>query len=91
VECKNIDVVGIRHVPQKAKKRAILIGVGGPKYRVGSHRQFLLLERHLSAQGFPVLRYDYRGMGDSSGEIRTFESIGNDIRSAVDVLFQEVS
>jgi exosortase A-associated hydrolase 1 len=32
---------------------------------VGSHRQFVLLARHLAAAGYPVLRFDYRGMGDS--------------------------
>ena len=31
------------------------------------------------------MRFDYRGMGDSSGEMRTFSDIDPDIASAVDV------
>jgi len=62
----------------------VLIVVGGPQYRVGSHRQFQQLAAHLGAAGVPVLRFDYRGMGDSSGELRGFTAIGQDIRSAVD-------
>ena len=63
--------------------------VGGPQYRVGSHRQFVLLARHLAAEGVPVMRFDYRGMGDSSGELAGFEYIGSDIRSAIDAFQAE--
>lgn len=62
----------------------VVIVVGGPQYRVGSHRQFVLLARHLAAQGYPVLRFDYRGMGDASGDYRGFEAITPDIEAAVD-------
>jgi exosortase A-associated hydrolase 1 len=65
----------------------VLIVVGGPQYRVGSHRQFVLLARHLAEQGIPSMRFDYRGMGDSSGGIRDFEQVEGDIRSAVDRFF----
>jgi exosortase A-associated hydrolase 1 len=62
----------------------VLIVVGGWQYRVGSHRQFVLLARRLAAQGFAVMRFDYRGMGDSSGPMRTFEHIDADIAAAID-------
>ncbi len=65
---------------------AVIVVVGGPQYRVGSHRQFLLLSRHLAAQGITSVRFDYRGMGDSSGELLGFESVDDDIRSVVDAL-----
>jgi exosortase A-associated hydrolase 1 len=61
--------------------------VGGPQYRAGSHRQFTLLARGLAAQGHPTLRFDYRGMGDSGGAVRTFEEVGEDLRAAVDQFF----
>jgi len=34
------------------------------------------------------MRFDYRGMGDSEGEARTFESVQDDIRIAIDTFFQ---
>jgi exosortase A-associated hydrolase 1 len=65
---------------------AVLIVVGGPQYRVGSHRQFVLLARALAAAGFAALRFDYRGMGDSEGEKLTFEAIEPDIDAAIEAL-----
>jgi exosortase A-associated hydrolase 1 len=62
----------------------VLIVVGGPQYRVGSHRQFLLLSRRLASEGYPALRFDYRGMGDSSGGMRDFADVSDDIAAAVD-------
>jgi exosortase A-associated hydrolase 1 len=64
----------------------VVIVVGGPQTRVGSHRQFVLLARELAAAGLPTLRFDYRGMGDSSGEPRDFEGVTPDIRAAIDTL-----
>jgi exosortase A-associated hydrolase 1 len=65
---------------------AVLIVVGGPQYRVGSHRQFVLLARRVARAGYPSLRFDVRGMGDSEGELRTFESIAPDIEAAMAAL-----
>lgn len=62
----------------------VLIVVGGPQYRVGSHRQFLLLSRRLGAEGYPVMRFDYRGMGDAGGAMRSFEEVSADIGAAID-------
>jgi exosortase A-associated hydrolase 1 len=63
----------------------VLVVVGGPQYRAGSHRQFVLLCRQLAERGLPTMRFDYRGMGDATGQSRTFESIERDIREAVNV------
>lgn len=67
---------------------AVLIVVGGPQYRVGSHRQFVLLARGLAAAGYPALRFDYTGMGDSEGELRRFDAAGPDLHAALDALVQ---
>jgi exosortase A-associated hydrolase 1 len=89
--CKDCWLYGILSLPRATVSRGILIVVGGPQYRVGSHRQFTLLARHLAAHGVPVFRFDYRGMGDSEGDMRTFEDIEDDLRCAIDRFFEEVS
>jgi exosortase A-associated hydrolase 1 len=84
--CGEARLAGVLHRPEQAGSRGVVIVVGGPQYRVGSHRQFVLLARHLAAAGFPVLRFDCRGMGDSTGEFPGFEAIGPDIAAAVQAL-----
>ncbi|MDX9740787.1 MAG: hydrolase 1, exosortase A system-associated [Gammaproteobacteria bacterium] len=83
------DLIGIVHAGAQGAQRGVLIVVGGPQYRVGSHRQFLLLARRLAAAGIPVFRFDYRGMGDADGGQRTFEDISEDLRAAIDVFMAE--
>lgn len=83
-------MLGVLHRPQTAAARVgVVLVVGGPQYRVGSHRQFVLLARFLAANGVPVLRFDYRGMGDSEGAPRDFEHIGRDIAAAIDALLAQ--
>jgi hypothetical protein len=43
--CENARLVGILHRPAEQRTRGVLLVVGGPQYRVGSHRQFVLLAR----------------------------------------------
>lgn len=70
--------------PDEPGDCGVLIVVGGPQYRVGSHRQFLLLARRLAAEGYPALRFDYRGMGDSGGAMRQFDDVSDDIAAAAE-------
>lgn len=92
-ECMGNDLLGIIHYPENniSFKTGVLIVVGGPQYRVGSHRQFVGLARELAMAGFPAMRFDYRGMGDSEGEPISFEDTGPDIKAAIDVFFQKCS
>lgn len=69
-----------------ASATAVLIVVGGPQYRVGSHRQFVLLARALAKAGFATMRFDCTGMGDSEGDPRSFDALGPDLRAALDAL-----
>lgn len=86
-DCGDDSLVGILHEPQGRLGRiGVLIVVGGPQYRVGSHRQFVLMARHLAAAGYPVLRFDFRGMGDSAGLAPGFDAVNQDIAAAVDAL-----
>lgn len=84
--CEGSELVGRLHHASPQRDTAVVIVVGGPQYRVGSHRQFHLLAQHLAEAGYATLRFDYRGMGDSDGELRGFADIGPDIRAAVDAL-----
>jgi exosortase A-associated hydrolase 1 len=88
--CDDNWLYGVVSVPRQVLARGVLIVVGGPQYRAGSHRQFTLLSRYLAEQGVPVMRFDYRGMGDSQGDARTFESIDDDLRCAIDKFVTEV-
>ncbi|MCC6531360.1 MAG: hydrolase 1, exosortase A system-associated [Burkholderiales bacterium] len=85
--CEGERAVAVSATPQVRFKRGVLIVVGGPQYRAGSHRQFTLLCRMLAAQGIAAMRFDYRGMGDSEGAPRTFEAVADDVRAAVDHFF----
>lgn len=62
---------------------AVLVIVGGPQVRVGSHRQFVQLARRLAAAGHAVLRFDVPGMGDSEGPAPHFERLTSAIAEAL--------
>ena len=85
-DCEGNRLVGIVSLPATGQPvtRGVLIVVGGPQYRAGSHRQFTLLARRLAACGIAAMRFDYRGMGDSEGDLRNFENVGPDVRAALD-------
>jgi exosortase A-associated hydrolase 1 len=82
--CGEDRLVGVLH--PAAGRTGVVVIVGGPQVRVGSQRQFLLLARFLAGNGFPVLRFDVRGMGDSTGAQRSFEAISDDIGAALQAL-----
>jgi len=71
---------------ERPSETGVLIVVGGPQYRVGSHRQFVLTARRLAADGYTTLRFDATGMGDALGEPRSFEQLDDDLGSAIDAL-----
>lgn len=100
-QCRGEQLVGVLHKAalatgeqsasqQTGSAKGVLLVVGGPQYRVGSHRQFVLLARHLAKEGIPVFRFDYRGMGDSSGQLLGFENIQDDIAAAMDCFQQQL-
>lgn len=89
-DCDGQALYGVLSLPRGGCTRGVLIVVGGPQYRAGSHRQFTLLARHLAAHGIAALRFDYRGMGDSEGDTRGFDAVGDDLRAAVDAFMHAV-
>ncbi len=92
-DCQGQPLVGVitePAAPAPPAQSAVLVIVGGPQYRAGSHRQFVHLARHLAQAGVAVLRFDGRGMGDSPGAQRSFEDFGADIAAALATLHAEL-
>lgn len=84
------SLVGIYHQSISSEaKNAVIIVVGGPQTRVGSHRQFVLLAREYAKKGVDVFRFDYSGAGDSEGEIKSFSALSDDISGAVQALLSQ--
>lgn len=84
-----LGIVSLPPAGVPAHRTAVVIVVGGAQYRVGSHRQFVLLARHVAAAGYPVLRFDLPGMGDSPGAFTPFEDVTPHIAAALDALQAE--
>lgn len=85
-DCGTDQLLGVltRPMQSQAATMGVMIVVGGPQYRIGSHRQFVHLARFLASEGYAAFRFDYRGMGDSGGTMRTFESVEPDLHAAVE-------
>jgi exosortase A-associated hydrolase 1 len=88
--CESDTLYGVIARPSQPARLGVVVIVGGPQTRVGSHRQFVLLSRALATQGFAVLRFDYRGMGDAEGDARDFLAVSEDVGKAIDYLQEQV-
>ena len=91
--CADSDLLGMLHTkapqpehPTRVARTGVVVVVGGPQYRCGSHLQFVQLADRLAQDGVPTLRFDARGMGDSEGDVRLFSELTDDITAAVDAL-----
>ncbi|MFU7528346.1 hydrolase 1, exosortase A system-associated [Qipengyuania sp. ASV99] len=60
----------------------LLIVSGGNEIRSGAFSGQSLLAARIARAGFPVFRFDRRGIGESEGENRGFRSSAGDIRAA---------
>ncbi len=89
-ECRTNTLIGILHHAAAGRTQSVglVIVVGGPQYRIGSHRQFLLLARAVASAGFSVFRFDLRGMGDSTGSQIDFKNSGPDIEAAIEAFLE---
>ncbi|MBO9623608.1 MAG: hydrolase 1, exosortase A system-associated [Sphingomonas sp.] len=67
----------------------LLIVSGGNEIRIGAHRGMALLAQRVAEAGYPVFRFDRRGIGDSTGANGGFESSAEDIAAAVRAFRQE--
>lgn len=66
-----------------ANDTGLLIVGGGNEIRSGAHAGQAALAAHFAALGYPVFRYDRRGVGESEGDNRGFESSAADIAAAL--------
>lgn len=85
-----IELAGTLTLPRSPGPHpvAVLITGSGPQDRdeqLMGHRPFLVLADHLTRQGIAVLRYDDRGVGESTGEFAgaTSEDFATDVQAAV--------
>ncbi len=86
IDCAGERLVGLLHRPEEpalARPLGVLIAVGGPTYRVGAARQYVALARALALSGYATLRFDYRGVGDSTGAYPGLDGIGPDLSAAI--------
>jgi exosortase A-associated hydrolase 1 len=61
----------------------LLIVTGGNEVRAGAWNGQVQMAARIAAEGFPVFRFDRRGVGDSEGENGGFRSSGADIAAAL--------
>ena len=68
----NHPLYGVFHPPaaQELRSEAILLCPPFGQEYMRSHRAYRQLALLLNKRGFPVLRFDYRGTGDSFGELK---------------------
>jgi exosortase A-associated hydrolase 1 len=67
----------------------LLIVSGGRELRMGAHRGMALAAARVAAAGFPVFRFDRRGVGDSTGRDAGFASSEEDIAAAANAFRRE--
>ncbi len=69
-------------------RTGLLIVSGGNEIRIGAHRGMARLAQRVAAAGYPVMRYDRRGIGDSEGDNRGFRESAEDIAAAAQTFRQ---
>ena len=70
-------------VDRADSQTGLLIVSGGNEIRCGAYAGQAAMAAHFAALGYPVFRYDRRGIGDSEGNNGGFETSADDIAAAV--------
>lgn len=65
---EGMRIAGMLHVPEATPAPGIILCHGFTGTRIESHRLFVLAAREFCKQGFAVLRFDFRGSGESEGQ-----------------------
>ena len=84
-ECEGNQLVGTLDGAEgeTGQEIGLLIVSGGNEIRSGAYAGQAAMAATFAAQGYPVFRYDRRGVGDSEGENAGFESSRQDIAAAI--------
>ena len=88
-DCEGAKLAGT--LDEGVQPTGLLIVSGGNEIRSGAHAGQAAMAAHFAALGYPVFRYDRRGIGDSEGDNGSFESSSADIASAVSAFRNEAA
>lgn len=80
--CEGATLIGT--LDEADRDTGLMIVSGGNEPRMGAHRGQAMLAARIAAHGYPVFRFDRRGVGDSEGANGGWESSGPDIAAAID-------
>lgn len=87
-DCEGATLVGTLDDGRAAS--GLLIVSGGNEVRAGAWGGQARLAARIAAKGYPVLRFDRRGVGDSAGDNGGFRSSGPDIAAAIAAFHRDV-
>ena len=87
-------LAGMLHFTNKKKRPLIIICHGFTGSKEGQYYMFTQTSRELCRNGYNVLRFDFRGSGDSEGrfEDQTFSNMSKDMKAAMSFVkkFREI-
>jgi len=93
-QSKGYRLLGVLHTPDPGALRpgALVFLHGWAGYRIGPHQMFTKMARSACQEGFPCLRFDFRGRGDSEGDAQrtTLSTMIADALAAVELVCAEV-
>lgn len=81
--CEGATLFGTLDIGEASGATGLLLVSGGNEVRAGAWCGQAQLASRLAQEGFPVFRYDRRGVGDSEGENPTFRHSAPDIAAAL--------
>ena len=88
-DCRGDQLAGT--LDEGEASTGLLIVSGGNEIRSGAYAGQSAMARHFASLGYPVFRYDRRGVGDSEGSNGGFESSADDIAAAVSAFRAEAT